>query len=149
MIGVTQKDDKVMILLPSKRRDVLLTCGEAEKFVEALEQFADTADRGRPTLVRGERWEVGVQSYDGYVAVRFLPPSPGYVDRVPLPPAVARALAERVRFKSQQAAYRMRFEFGNSPPVNNWPNWGLGANGLPRVTDPKRRPPWRQRRVFN
>ena len=111
MIGVTVEGDRVVLLLLGRRRDVLVSCGEAEKLADALRRGANTAENAKPTLVRGERWEACVESCDGVVGVRFLSPEPGYPQRIPLPPQVARALANRIRFKAQQAAYRMRFVF--------------------------------------
>jgi len=133
-VGVRHNGDKVLILLDGRRRDVLLSCAAAEEFAQALRRFAATAELETPELIRGETWEIGVQSYDGYVAVRFHPPTPGNPRRVPLPPAVARALADRTMFKAQQAAYRMRLQFTNN------------VAGRKRTTDPTRRGPWQTRR---
>lgn len=115
MIGVTVEGDKVVLLLPGRRRDVLLSCGEAERLVLEVGSRVPTAESAPPSVYRGEVWDVRVESYDGYVALRFIPPSPGFPDRVPLPPAAARKLCEIVTFKRQQAAYKMRFVFGGFP----------------------------------
>ena len=112
--SVFVEGDKVIVDLGARRRDVLMTCGAAEKFAESLEAGANGAELAVPSLVKGERWAVGVQSYDGQVACRFVGPGPGYPQRVPLTAALARMLAGRVRFKAQQAAYKMRFEFARN-----------------------------------
>lgn len=109
--GVFVEGDKVMLDLGARRRDILMTCGEAEKFAAHLEAGANTAERATPEVVKGDHWEIEVQSYDGQVACRFHAPGPGYPERVPLPASIARKLAARVCFKAQQAAYKMRFEF--------------------------------------
>ena len=111
MFSVGHEEDLVVIDLCGRRRDVLMSCGEAERFAVALEKNAALAELGDPALVRGEPWEAKVESYDGAVAVRFYPPTVGAPERVRMPAAVARAMAARVRFKAQQAAYRMRFVF--------------------------------------
>ena len=112
--AVFVEKDKVILDLGGRRRDILMTCGEAEKFAFTLELGANSADLAPSEVVKGERWEIEVQSYDGRVACRFHAPGPGYPRCVPLPPAMARRLAARVRFKAQQAAYKMRFEFTTS-----------------------------------
>lgn len=111
MVRVSHNGDKVIVDLGDRVRDVLLTCGQAEDLEQALRRLANVAELAAPELVRGEMWDVKVESYDGCVAVRFVPPFAGNATRVPIPFDVARKLADLVRFKREQAAYRMRFVF--------------------------------------
>lgn len=94
----------------------------AEKLVDVLRAAANSADKnalaGDLAVMRGERWSCRVESYDGFVAVRFFSPGPGHPDRVPLTADAARRLADRVEFKKQQAAYRMRFVFTSDHPYS-------------------------------
>lgn len=115
MFAVRCQGDKVVIDLGGRRRDLLMSCGAAEEFENALRQKASEAERAPPELVKGEVWGARVESYDGYVCVRFTPPLGGNPTKVPLPPAAARRMADLVQFKRQQAAYKMRFEFRNGP----------------------------------
>ena len=111
MAAVFAENDWVVVDLGSRRRDALLACGDAHGLAAALRHFAAQAEKAAPTLARGERWECKVQSYDGFVALRLFPPHVGAPSRVRLPPAAARALADRVEFKAQQAAYKVTFRF--------------------------------------
>lgn len=110
MLKVYHHKDRVVLDLCSKRRDVLLTCGEAENLKHALRSAAVLAERSvDKELYRGEVWNIRVESYDGKVAIRVDPPTIGSVDRVLLPVEVAVRLADLIQFKTQQAAYKMRF----------------------------------------
>jgi hypothetical protein len=111
VLHVDVEGDRVVIDLCGRRRDVLLGCGDAERLARGLRAGADRARRAPPELARGERWDARVESYDGFVALRFLPPAVGAPGRVPLTPAAAEKLADLVDFKRQQAAYKMRFVF--------------------------------------
>lgn len=111
MLGVGAEKDLVILHLTRRRSDVLLRCADAEALVRELRAQAVIAEISEPTLMRGEPWSVKVVSYDGMVGLRFFPPHAGAPERVPLPPAVARALADDVEFKSQQARHKMRFVF--------------------------------------
>lgn len=134
MIGVDADKGLVIIYLGTRRNDLLLSCGAAYSFAEALEKKAQQAVKDQaqigilqspslqggetgigilqsPSLLLRETWEVRVQSYDGMVALRFTPPGIGAQDRIPLPPEAAQRLAAYVRFNAQQAAYKMRFVF--------------------------------------
>jgi len=109
MIGVTIDGDAVLLLV--ERRDSLLSCGQAEELAVQLRLKAQSARLNPPRLFRGQPWGAQVQSFDGYVALRFNPPEPGPVKRVPLPAAIAEKLADQLDFTRQQAAFKMRFEF--------------------------------------
>ena len=100
----------MLLCASAGRRDVLLSCADAEKLVEALRVASRQAELGHPSLYRAEPWQCMVESYDGLVALRFSRPA----KRVPLPALVARRLADHIEFKKQQAAYRMRFVFDRS-----------------------------------
>lgn len=121
MIGVYVEDGQVLLYLGSRRKDVLLDVDAAYQLSEHLSVGADRADESRkvggiylplrPTKYHGQQWGVKVESYDGTVAIRFRPPESGAGDRVPIPTEMARHLAGLVRFKAQQAAYKLRFAF--------------------------------------
>lgn len=113
MIGVDVQDDLVILHLTNRRTDVLLTCAAAEELTRQLRAKAAIAEHGKLTLVKGERWEIKTQSYDGFVAIRFFPPTVGAITRVPLPPRIARALADDIEFKFSQAKHMIRFTFAN------------------------------------
>lgn len=113
MIGVSQEYDKVVIDMNGRKRDVLLSCAQAERFEEALIDFAAKAELSTPQLIRGEHWSIRVESFDGMVAIRFNPPYVGNPEKVLIPYQVARELAKLVKLKRQQAEYRMRFVFTN------------------------------------
>lgn len=106
---VFQQGDKVMLDLGGRIRDVLLSCGEAERFAEALERGANGAELAPGELIRGETWNIVVKSFDRRVGIRFIPPDCGYPERVPLPVGAARALARRVREEASWAQYGLRF----------------------------------------
>jgi hypothetical protein len=109
MFYVYQEGDKVLLDLKQPVRDILLTCGQAEVLENELRQKADLAELATPEIIKGETWDLKVESYDGLVAIRIIPPFGVRTDRVPLPSAAARKLADMVQFKCQQAAYKMRF----------------------------------------
>lgn len=111
MIGVSQQGDKVIVDLSGHHRDILLSCSQAGTLCAALCAAANGAELATPEIVKGDAWLVNVESYDGYVAIRFHPPTPGYPARVPIPFAAARQLASRISFKSRQAAHKMRLVF--------------------------------------
>lgn len=111
MIGVYQDGDRVMVVLTERRRDVLLTCSNAEKLCYNLRNAAALAELSLPQPPLGQTWGVLVESFDGYVAIRLTPPFVGAPDRMPMTPDAARKLADLIDFKKQQAAYRMRFTF--------------------------------------
>jgi hypothetical protein len=113
MITVSHEKDRVVVALPTRTNDVLLTTGEAEVFEHALRDCAGRAEKEPTTLLTGEVWEVQVVSYDRRVAMRVRPPlscPAGRAAVMPMPVAAARALADRVQFVRQQAAYGVRFE---------------------------------------
>lgn len=107
---VSQDKDRVVLGLTGRRRDVLLDCGAAEELVHQLRGRAAKVELGPPTLVT-EIWGATVESYDGFVALRFSPPGVGGIDRVRLTADMARKLADLVEFKAQQARFKMRFVF--------------------------------------
>lgn len=109
---VTATGDKVMLDLGGRRRDVLLTPLCAARLAGVLDEQAALAERAPPELVRGEVWEVGTDSYDGRVVLRFTPPGLGHPERVPLPASVARQLAETLRRLAVWAGYRARLMVG-------------------------------------
>ena len=111
--AVFAEGDKVVLDLGGRRRDLLVSCSQAEKLEHELQRCAKIAEKALPELIKGEVWDVRAESYDGFVALRFIPPLTGNAARVPVPFAVARQLADLVRFKRQQAAWKMRFAFQN------------------------------------
>ena len=90
---------------------MLLRCKDADTLVETLRSFAGYAEKQPPTIVKGEWWQVFVESYDGFVVIRFWGPEVGYPERVPMPADVARKFADWVEFKGQQARYKMQLKF--------------------------------------
>lgn len=103
----------VILALESRRHEALITCSAAERLVEALRKAAGLLDGLIPPKVLGEAWGCQVESYDGYVAFKFDPPTVGAPKRVPLPALMALKLADLIEFKMQQAKYKMRFAFTN------------------------------------
>lgn len=121
MVKVYHDQDYVILALDAKRDYIALTCGQAEELENALLAKAADAGREEPSINQGRPWGCKVVSYDGMVGIKFFPPFGARCDRVPLPPKAARALAGRIAFCRQQAAYKMRFEFAKvgAPTRNN------------------------------
>jgi len=71
--------------------------------------FAEVASLEPAELNRGEAWGALVESYDGKVVLRWYSPFGKGVTRIPLTVAAAIQLADMIKFKAQQAAYKMRF----------------------------------------
>lgn len=110
MLKVFTENDKVIIDLSNRKRDVLLTPLSAEKLADTLEEKALVAENSLPGLFRGEQWEIKVTSFDGYVVIRFYPPFLGNPEQVPLPPGIARKLTIMLRRNAIWAGYKMRIE---------------------------------------
>lgn len=108
MLKIFSENDHVIIDLCGRRRDVLLSCLQADDVAEALEARATDAEKAEPTIIRGEKWGVKVESYDRQVALRFDPPLGVMTDRVILPAGIARQLAGLIRSKASWAQYGMR-----------------------------------------
>jgi hypothetical protein len=106
-VTVSQDRDRVVLGLTGRKRDVLLDCGAAEELVWQLRGRAAKAEKEPPTLCT-EIWGVQVESYDGFVALRFAPPFVGRYDKVRLTADTARRLADLVEFKAQQARWKCR-----------------------------------------
>jgi hypothetical protein len=107
---VSAESGLVVLDLCGRRREVLLPCDVALRLAEAIEAAAKVAET-ELAVSTGSPWGCKVESYDGFVALRFDPPTVGNPETVPLPPDVARKLADLIRFKEQQAEYKMRFVF--------------------------------------
>jgi hypothetical protein len=110
---VEVEKDKVVLALGGRLRDLLLSCAQAERLSAALRTAAGHAGKEPPAVVRAEAWDLKVESYDGKVALRFTAPvnntaAPG---RVPMPPGVARRLADVLDLKRSQAEVKMRLVF--------------------------------------
>ena len=111
---VSQERDRVVLGLNGRnRRDVFLKCDEAERLVHQLRGRATLAEKAPQTLCT-EIWGLAVESYDGFVALRFAPPFVGRYDRVRLTADTARKLADLVEFKTQQARFKVRFVFADN-----------------------------------
>lgn len=109
MLKTFSEKDHVIIDLCGSRTEVLLSCDEALRFAEGLDTAAAEADLYFPkSLNRLQRWDCYIVSFDGKVALRFTPPSLGLPNRVPMPTAAARAIAERIRYEESFAEYRTR-----------------------------------------
>jgi hypothetical protein len=111
VLRVGAESGLVVLDLCGRRREVLLPCDVALRLAEAIDGAAKIAESEPAPLSRGEVWGCKVESYDGFVALRFDPPTVGNPSAVPLTPAAARWLADSIRFKEQQAEYKMRFVF--------------------------------------
>ena len=101
----------VVLVLASRTRDTLLKCADAEKLVHALRKAAALLEGAIPPKKLGQVWDIFVESYDGFVAMRFTSSLDGVQKRVPMPTAIALKLADQIEFKMQQAKYKMRFTF--------------------------------------
>jgi len=112
MLKIFHESDRVIIDLCGRRRDVLLSCLQADDVANALDENAGRAERELPSLIRGEQWGCKVESYDRQVAIRFQPPLGATTNRVTLPADAARKMAELIRFKESQARHGMRFVVG-------------------------------------
>lgn len=108
MLKIFSENDLVIIDLCGRRRDVLLSCLQADEVAEALEGRATEAESSLPTIFRGEQWGVNVESYDRQVALRFSPPLEITTDRIPMRADSARKLATLIRSKAGWAQYGMR-----------------------------------------
>lgn len=103
MLCVTVEEDKALIVLSKESRDpcVLLATDDARKLKDALLAAATNLELHMKTsgklIVRvqlmTEVWEASVGYFDNGVAIRFS--NPGQL--IPLPPAVARHLADRLQ----------------------------------------------------
>lgn len=108
-IKVYAAGDKVLLDLCGRRRDLVLTPVNAAALADMLDDRAKWAEGAEPELVKGEQWDVHVRSYGGFVAIRFYSPDLGAPERVPMPAAVARKLAETLRANARAAGYKIRF----------------------------------------
>lgn len=98
-----QEGNRVVLDLMGRRRDLLLSCAQAEVMVRGLLELAREADRA-PLEILTEDWKAQVRAEGGLVAVRLIPPF-GATDRVALPPPTARAIARQVEFARLKIAY--------------------------------------------
>lgn len=110
MLSAYQEDDRVIIDLHGRRRDLLLSPSDAELFADTLERLALLADKVPISVLRGEQWGATVKSFDRKVCVRFYSPDVGLPNRVPLPVGAARALAAEVRSKIVEASYGLSIQ---------------------------------------
>lgn len=112
MLKVFQERDRIILDLGERRYDSLIDWRDIDRLVETLRARADDADdylQANPPTIATGIWDAAIESYDGFVAMRFSPPFVGASSLVPLTPPAARKLADHVEFKGQQAAYKMRF----------------------------------------
>lgn len=107
-LRVEIEEDRVVIDLGGRRKDVLLPCRQAYALAVGLDEAAALAEAEPPALALGESWGVEVESFDGFVALRFDPPFVGAPERVPMTPAAARRVASVIRMKASQAEHKMR-----------------------------------------
>ena len=113
MLKVFQERDRVILDLCGRLKDVSFNWKIGETLVATLRDRASDAEAWRSanrTTICTKMWGLRVESYDGQVFMRFRPPESG-LTRVPLTPEAARTLADKIEFRLQQAAYKMRFEF--------------------------------------
>lgn len=122
-IKVDIEADKVIIDLCSRRTDMLISVDAALKLAEAIEERIPLAEKEAPSLFASKPWQMRVESFDGQVGFKFFPPEECAVTRVPLPVRytagkgndgslkivnVAKVVADLIRFKADQAMYKMR-----------------------------------------
>lgn len=111
-IQVAYEGNIIVLVRDSRSSDSMLSVSEAYRLVMALRFTAEQASKCPEGARKGEIWNCKVQSYDGFVAIRFRellllkPPT-----RVHLPVRAALQLADTIEFSAQQATYKMRFEF--------------------------------------
>lgn len=115
-IGFGCHRDRVILDFLGRRRDLQLLPNDAERFAEEVEKRCEDCAAwmkagGQGELVRGEHWKVKVQSWDGYVNLRFTRiGDAGLHGRVSIPYKVAQAIAHRVRLKATEARFRFCIE---------------------------------------
>ncbi len=107
-LTVAVENDLVILDLGERKCDLLLSCAQAEQLAEALISASEFAEQGEPSLVKGERWNIQVESFDGMVAMRITAPAVGYVSRVPVSSRAARSLSELLVEKASWAKHKMR-----------------------------------------
>ena len=104
MMSVAVEMGLVCIRFNYNCSSVLLPIDDAMALADDLETASKQADFIPSTLFRNEPWEVNVQSYDGKVGISFSRAT----NRVPLPPKIARRLAEKIRYQAEWAKWKMR-----------------------------------------
>lgn len=118
MLRVECERDRVILDFCGRLRDLCLQPGQAERLAEAMETAADYCEQwmqcgGRGEMVKGERWNAFVKSWDGHVNVRFTRiGSIGLHDRVSIPFREAREIADHVRCKVTEARFRVHLAVG-------------------------------------
>lgn len=117
MIKCFAEKDRVILDLCGRRSAFGFDWRTAEPLVIALRDDAarveDYLKTHQPSIATSE-WDVKIQSYDGGIWFQVKSSIPGAPDRIPMPPEMARKMADRIEFVCQQAAYRMRFEFART-----------------------------------
>ena len=117
MSTLNVRQDANLILVcaqtPLQGRDLLLRVSEALSLSQSLLEVAFEAEQSTESKAfKGEGWGARVESYDGYVALRFrFPPVTLRRTVIPLSVSAARSLAEQITFKAQQAEHRARLVF--------------------------------------
>lgn len=110
MMKIYAGDGSVVLEMNRRKRDHLFGWKLADVIIESLREAANVADQQVAKAKLVLSWEAKVESYDGFVALQFVGPEAGVPKRIPMPPDIARKLADLIEWKSQQAAYKMRFE---------------------------------------
>lgn len=112
-VSVSADRDRVVLAFGGRLRDLCIEPWDAAKLAEAIDTAAAHCERwmdagGRGELVKGELWDVLVQSWDGRVNIRFVRVGDsGLHDRVSIPYRVAREIAHRARLKVTEARFRV------------------------------------------
>lgn len=102
-LSVLLEGDKVLLHLGQPTSCVIVSVDLAESLSMTLDRMAVEADKGLPSVIKGENWRCNVQSVDGKVGMRFWPPLGSDSSRVLLTPTAARALAGVLRTQASFA----------------------------------------------
>lgn len=113
VVHVTTEADKVILVLPGRRRDLLLAPLSAALLADALEEQAQVAIKEAPSLYRGEHWGVYITNRDRLVVLAFTPPlGCQAVDRVPIPVPAVKKIVDLLRTNANLAGHGLRIETG-------------------------------------
>ncbi len=107
---VFSEKDKVILELGRRGNSFLISCSDALDIAANLDFHAGYAEKEPKSLIKGEVWDVKVESFDGQVGFHFTPPyqKVGNPSIVPMPPNVARSVARLIRDKESWARHKMR-----------------------------------------
>src|SRR5262245_25698162 len=108
MLKVFHEGDHVILDLCGRKRSVLLTPLGAVQLADSLRESADRAELEPKSLVEGQVWNCFITNMDRQVVMHFRSPDSSVPERVPLPPKVARAIADLLYTNANMAGYGLR-----------------------------------------